>query len=131
MNPNDARLAVQKMMANMEADIFGYKITECDVLWNTFDLGTKIKWLLYNVIVPSKGEAVRLAVDLRNAVAQRNAEEDEFVEREKYPPYAEPNPKGVISIKCNIKLNKPIEFIEFKGVLAQLTEAEKKDGNES
>lgn len=127
MKPSDARLAVQKMMAEMEADMLGYKITECDTLWNTFGVGTKAKWLYYNVVVPSKGQAVRLAVDLRNAIAQRDAEDDEFVEREKYPPYAEPDPKGVISIKCNIKLNKPIEFIEFRGVLAQLTEAEKKN----
>lgn len=128
MNPKEARLGVQKMMAEMEADMLGYKITECDTLWNTFSLGEKMKWLYYNVVT-SKGEALRRAIDLRNQKALDEIDdvdedgEETYFEREKYPRYAEPNPKDVISIKCTIKLRKPVEFIEFRGIAAQLSES--------
>lgn len=127
-------LGTQKLLANIEADLYGYKIERCDTMWNMFSLKQKTQWYWSNKIT-SKGAKERKRIDKINAAKYQeyleeleNCEEWELddinPERIKYPEWAESNPKSIIKTEFKIKINQPVEFIttelEFNGLEAQI-----------
>jgi len=127
---DQAKISIQKILSNMEADLFGYDIVKCDIMWNTMSLKEKAKWWYSNILFKFKGRKERSRIEQINQKRYQEALKEEcgyevFVDREKYPYWAEPNPKSILNTEIKIKPTQSIQFLEFNGILSLLDEKEK------
>lgn len=99
----------QKLIDDLEDHAAGVKVTQCDVMWRTWNLLQKAEWFWKNRVNPSVARDERARVDAANA-ALREAEDDDR-ESISYPWWAEPWPQGTLSIKAEVKLVAPIEYV--------------------
>jgi hypothetical protein len=115
---DDIKRSVSTMLANMEAELYGYETVDVKTLWESFSLKDKAKWVWYNKIT-SKGAKIRKMVDEENqsnrAEALANMDEDSEDDPDysyiQYPDLAMLSPKQVMRVTTKIKLNQPIEYI--------------------
>ena len=132
-------ISTKKMLAQVDADMHGYKIKKCDTMWNNFSLLEKTKWYWNNKIT-SKGQLHRDAVDIANAALASAARDEyealpeeeqdfdwwELMDRIKYERWATPDPKSVLETELLIKPVQGIDFITteitFDGLSKQLEE---------
>lgn len=127
-------LGTQKLLAKIEADLYGYEIERCDTMWNMFSLKQKAQWYWNNKIT-SKGSTERARIDKLNKIAYNeylkeleDCEEWEIddcnYDSIKYPEWAESNPKSIIKTEVKLRINQPVKFIEvdleFNGLEAQI-----------
>lgn len=114
---NDVKLATSKMLAKMEAELHGYKVDKCDMLWNTLTVSQKAKWYFYNRLVRSLGDKHRAIIDEQNRLAYEADPEDYNYQR--YPWWLEPSPKTMAVVEVTIQPIQPLEWISLS---VQLTE---------
>lgn len=119
----ESKLSLQRILSNMEADLFGYEIKKCDTLWNIFSLKQKIGW--YWAKITGKSAKTRALIDEKNKVryeyAVEQAETDgdpetsafDYYERMDYPDWAQSNPKSMIRFETILRPNQAIEFVEL------------------
>lgn len=132
----EIKRTMQKLLGQMEADLFSYEIKKCDSLWNTFSLKEKINW--YWAKLTGKAAKTRAFIDEKNkiqyqyAVEQAEADEDletdayAYYERMEYPDWAQSTPKGIIRFETVIKPTQSFEWIPLSVQLDDLEVSDEK-----
>ena len=112
------------MIAYLEAEMFGGEVISVKTGWDKMTPTDKSMWFICNKLFPIIGKKARALYDDAYIEYYENLfeEEDKPPFNVKLPLIFHDNPKTVIITDVSIKLNTPIEYMEFKGIKTQLEE---------